>query len=526
MSGTEALITAIVCTFAHRINSTYISLLPDSAWPSKQAKGPLSLLFPTGTFAAGVWQVGDDIRLVYMSKDRLQLVWEIVREALDMAETLKPPANRMMELPLRKLGLDARTVHGSKIYLHHCRPPSALDLAMLAGYGMPPYEGDETTYSRQEEAHLAMVRDAVTVKTAPPKDLKCQNGDLRTFSQVYQRIRRWADGHQLMGAPFGLLEEECLLWMVYLAYRGSAPTPQTWRDNFHGSYAGARSRVRPTRMRVRTMSGRDLGKYITPEGVSALVEALEGEPADTNADDCYDAPRAAYPGFLRRFPFFIEVNMEIFKTGPQSVRDVVEVQLPALIKSLGGLLGSPPARYLARIWPEPVSSSVRHQTYLMGLDFRELDRELASRSKLISALKDAQHNMRFDYDRSTAIITMGLRNRRDVSVSYPPSSSAAGTPGVESHTVPTIKTVPETPRFRTGASAIARLKHDVRHASLEYEIRYLDRFEGLMWMALESWGGKATEEEDFIPEHRVRQIRRVEDGVLVWDRRGRLDLLG
>ena len=45
-----------------------------------------------------------------------------------------------------------------------------------------------------------------------------------------------------------------------------------------------------------------------------------------------------------------------------------------------------------------------------------------------------------------------------------------------------------------------------------------------MWLPLEQWG-KATEEEDFIPEHRIRVFRRVgKDGgkTVVWDREGRV----
>jgi uncharacterized protein (UPF0248 family) len=42
----------------------------------------------------------------------------------------------------------------------------------------------------------------------------------------------------------------------------------------------------------------------------------------------------------------------------------------------------------------------------------------------------------------------------------------------------------------------------------------------LMWVPLELWG-KATEDEDFIPEHRIRVLRRV-GGSVVWDREGRV----
>lgn len=81
-------------------------------------------------------------------------------------------------------------------------------------------------------------------------------------------------------------------------------------------------------------------------------------------------------------------------------------------------------------------------------------------------------------------------------------------------------------RFRTASQAISRLRHDPAHNAIEYDLAYEDRFAGLMWMPLEEWGGRATEDEDFIPEHRVRRIKRRSDDVVVWDRNERIDRTG
>jgi uncharacterized protein (UPF0248 family) len=77
-------------------------------------------------------------------------------------------------------------------------------------------------------------------------------------------------------------------------------------------------------------------------------------------------------------------------------------------------------------------------------------------------------------------------------------------------------------RFRTFSQAIQRLKWDRKHATDYYEVGYVDRLDGLMWKGLEDWQ-LAEEEEGFIPEHRVRQIRRKSDGFVVWDREKRRD---
>jgi uncharacterized protein (UPF0248 family) len=65
------------------------------------------------------------------------------------------------------------------------------------------------------------------------------------------------------------------------------------------------------------------------------------------------------------------------------------------------------------------------------------------------------------------------------------------------------------------------MRWDPAHRPFDYEVGYQDRFEeALMWVPLEQWG-RATEEEDFIPEHRIRVFRRV-GGSVVWDREGRV----
>ncbi|KAK1816133.1 hypothetical protein LTR12_009473 [Friedmanniomyces endolithicus] len=71
---------------------------------------------------------------------------------------------------------------------------------------------------------------------------------------------------------------------------------------------------------------------------------------------------------------------------------------------------------------------------------------------------------------------------------------------------------------------LSRLRWHPDHRLTRYEIGYRDRFlPELLWMPLEEWGRKATEEEDWIPGHRVMVIRSVGEGEggVVWDRRGR-----
>lgn len=80
-------------------------------------------------------------------------------------------------------------------------------------------------------------------------------------------------------------------------------------------------------------------------------------------------------------------------------------------------------------------------------------------------------------------------------------------------------------RFRSASQAMQRLKWDRKHQAIEYEIGYVDRFDGMMWKRLDQWQTH-TEEEDFIPEHRIWIIRRVRGHAMVWDREKRIDRTG
>jgi uncharacterized protein (UPF0248 family) len=83
-------------------------------------------------------------------------------------------------------------------------------------------------------------------------------------------------------------------------------------------------------------------------------------------------------------------------------------------------------------------------------------------------------------------------------------------------------------KFPPASQVLSRLRWDPAHASYDYEVGYLDRFEGLMWLPLEQWG-KETEDEEFIPEHRIRIFRRIgkgSTGAVVWDRELRTCQLG
>ncbi|KAK6819686.1 hypothetical protein PG987_016169 [Apiospora arundinis] len=79
-------------------------------------------------------------------------------------------------------------------------------------------------------------------------------------------------------------------------------------------------------------------------------------------------------------------------------------------------------------------------------------------------------------------------------------------------------------KFRSSADVINRLRWDPSLDSGDYIVGYEDRFLGAMERALDLWKSEQTDEE-FIPQHRVLYFKRKSDGVVVWDRKARRDML-
>jgi uncharacterized protein (UPF0248 family) len=79
-------------------------------------------------------------------------------------------------------------------------------------------------------------------------------------------------------------------------------------------------------------------------------------------------------------------------------------------------------------------------------------------------------------------------------------------------------------KFRSSADVINRIRWDPGMDSGDYLVGYEDRFLGIMERALDQWKAEQTDEE-FIPQHRIMYFKRISDGVMVWDRTSRRDIV-
>ncbi|KAE8372268.1 hypothetical protein BDV26DRAFT_104232 [Aspergillus bertholletiae] len=84
--------------------------------------------------------------------------------------------------------------------------------------------------------------------------------------------------------------------------------------------------------------------------------------------------------------------------------------------------------------------------------------------------------------------------------------------------------MPEGAKLRSASDVLNRLRWDEEFDIEDYIVGYDDRFLGEREMPVGQWKADLTDEA-FIPMHRILYFRRKSDGVKVWDRETRTDLL-
>ncbi|KAK3192591.1 hypothetical protein K4F52_001390 [Lecanicillium sp. MT-2017a] len=88
--------------------------------------------------------------------------------------------------------------------------------------------------------------------------------------------------------------------------------------------------------------------------------------------------------------------------------------------------------------------------------------------------------------------------------------------------VPTTAKPPGMGKFRAATDVMNRLRWDNSMDASDYIVGFEDRFTGAQEKALAQWKTEQTDEE-FIPQHRILYFKRKSDGVVVWERKTRVD---
>ena len=79
-------------------------------------------------------------------------------------------------------------------------------------------------------------------------------------------------------------------------------------------------------------------------------------------------------------------------------------------------------------------------------------------------------------------------------------------------------------KLRPALDVLNRLRYDPNLDEEDHVVGYRDRHDGVQELCVSLWKSDTTDEE-FIPQHRIKYFKRKSDGVVVWDRFMRLDLV-
>jgi uncharacterized protein (UPF0248 family) len=475
--------------------------------------GPSRYLFPVGAYAIGIWHPGDEIHLVCLTDNSSNIFWEYIAERLEREEL--PKHDCIVSEP-----------HDSyTIWLHYCSIPRHFDLATVHAYGFPKFP--ESTYIPQVvRQNLSKLHDTWHLYTS-------LDGGIETFRNDYQTLRSWAEAAGIFSKAYGTLDAESLVWMLFnaslTAGQNKINEQSLFLDNIQ-SFVNEYS------------SSDNVRSVLTPSCLKAY------NPPPHNAIDCYTtialevsllarqptllklSTENYYQQFCERYSAMIVITAECWvpKQRESFHSDLINEisHLPERSQKNGCNLRS------FRIWPHAFRPSEDEWVYVVGVQLPQSPNSSPSRSARARTSSETMRKQYLTLDATvgtSAIRICSAQEAKTLPQRYTMPISTHERASADTHPDLSTSQSPSTGnKFPPASQVLSRLRWDPAHASHDYEVGYLDRFEGLMWLPLEQWG-KETEDEEFIPEHRIRVFRRATKGVagdVVWDREKRMCQLG
>jgi uncharacterized protein (UPF0248 family) len=494
MAGNTAIIHDLVSSLAKRLECELLTYNPANS-PSARP-GPQRYIFPTGPHALGLSHAGDEAHIVCLTDNSSNTFWEYIAEKLDREDLPKHDC------------IISRPGDEATVWLHYCSIPPYFDLATVGAYGFPKHPGS-TFVPQVVRNNLALLQDTWHL-------LDRLGEDIDAFRHDCNILRRWAEAAGIFFDAFGTLDAESLVWMLFNAKSVN-------KNNSIGTESanspGIQSFLEYCSVQiVLTPSGRLV--HVPPPHIAANGHATvqsEIDQLSQNPDSISLSSEQHYQRFCKNFQTTILVSAECWAADRQ--RETFHSQLLNQITHLADL-GFEPLDL--RFWPHAFKPSRDEWLYAIGVN--------RSPTTLQTSLS-IPHLLDLDSSLGTATLTICSRETalslpsEHPTPDPPPSPSQLCDTCASPTLSPTSSSTPTPPAskrsFPPAAQVLSRMRWDPAHRPFDYEVGYQDRFEeALMWVPLEQWG-RATEEEDFIPEHRIRVFRRV-GGSVVWDREGRV----
>lgn len=376
------------------------------------------------------------------------------------------------------------------------------------------------------------------------------------FNREHNELRLWAEKQGVLSTRLRFLDSECITWVVYNHFCSAdssttiqeitAGVSETYISDLDGDIVSlpqglslskdilrqlksliidnhARGDIYHDKINIVTPTGRLVSGHIPPENVIAIQAALKHSKG--------------FNAFTLHYKHFLKIEFASWEANPALLADFHNSYIPSAMK---GFMSDIHHRFAndkefsglyARLWADPVGENDTI-TYLIGLGrspsarlHSEKDIDHFTGMAMLHLAEMAQVMRR----PATARVSIRVVSREALraSLQVPKMDSAPQAAIAPTQPVQGVgEATATTGRFRTAAEAISRLRHDPAHVGIEYDLGYEDRFAGLVWVGLEDWGGRVTEDEDFVPEHRIRVLKRRQDQFVVWDRENRVDRTG
>jgi uncharacterized protein (UPF0248 family) len=284
---------------------------------------------------------------------------------------------------------------------------------------------------------------------------------------------------------------------------------------------------------IRAPDGRLLTHKLSPHTVMGAWEWCVSSLASPRDLDC--PIKLAFYKFLNHFDYYVELEVHIWAQ-PSMERWSLEKYGVRCAKAVPAILHNKKmfkktGEIYTHLWPNAIMKKSTSggddddddtTRYLIGVKYSPEEEHPGIfkhhyGGDIASSVREKLPNRPF----LGVFVNVDVLARRDKPLLRDNIGGGATTRPVQNSK---LNSVERSPRFRSFNEVLDRLRHDPRHRGIEYDLGYEDRFDGIIWMPLDSWGKKATEDKDWIPEHRVRRIKRKGDGVVVWDREWRVDI--
>ncbi|KAK8105847.1 hypothetical protein PG999_009206 [Apiospora kogelbergensis] len=545
----------------------------DDVESATQSRAKLTLvLVPVGSYGLGVWTASSDIDCLCIgsisSKTFFALATQRLRRAssndVRILRRVSANSGTMLELDIK----------GVKMDLQYC--PSTW-IAETWPQAMRLHPGDAAfSLSMQTLAKLKPVRDLYYLRQTIP--------DLAAFRTAHYVVKTWARQRGIYAGKFGYLNGIQIsvllsrpLCQLRLGHENGVrpvlPQAFTVCEDHPRTYGDLG--VPPPSLNTALAASTPAVRTIAEEFRKAN-EILCHDDA-TWSEFLGDHERAdGALGFLKTYRSYVKIDVQFWGVSLAKGSQYVGWLESRCVMLLVDLSRRTPNIH-ARMWParfvsveSPDDETDYQGCYLIGLDQVETSGGAATLSKedlkvalggLQTALQNFEGRIRGDekfFDIKTSWMSASVVKQSDLGklkldhrewggytigddesdeeeelteeedLNDEDGDAEGGRPKAKSKKTAARNDVPMRPayegKFRSSADVISRLRWDPSLDSGDYVVGYEDRFLGAMERALDLWKSEQTDEE-FIPQHRVLYFKRKSDGVVVWDRKARKDML-